>query len=111
MTMMSAVVPSGSLNSGSSTGLSEQQESDRQRLLSSLLNAVKACQTRFGGRSQLATESEPCVAALCASLEAVLWHGLRSKPASAHNSTLRYVSYVGYSTCTVCICVCMDMDA
>jgi sorting nexin-29 len=90
MAMMSAVVPSGSsLNSSGSPGLLEQQESDRQRLLSALLNAVKACQTRFGGRSQLATESEPCVAALCASLEAVLWHGLRPKPASAHNSTLR----------------------
>ncbi|KAF4523436.1 hypothetical protein B566_EDAN010369 [Ephemera danica] len=76
-------VPAKCVNSSGSPPLAEQQESDRQKLLSALLSSVKSCQTRFGGRSQLATESEPCVAALCAALEAVLWHGLRPKPANA----------------------------
>jgi len=87
--MMSAVIPPGSLSSSSCT--LEVQEDERQKLLTSLLKAVKACQTKFGGRSQLATESEPCVAALCTALEAVLLHGLKSRPGTGQASTLRFV--------------------
>lgn len=87
MTMMSAVIPPGSLSSSSAQ---ELQEEERQKLLTTLLNAVKACQTKFGGRSQLATESEPCVATLCNALEAVLLHGLKSRPGNTQASALRY---------------------
>ncbi|CAB3386087.1 Hypothetical predicted protein [Cloeon dipterum] len=91
MTMMSAVIPPGSLPSNNAL-LEQQKEEERQKLLTSLLNAVKACQTRFGGRSQLATESESCVAALCTSLEAVLLHGLKPKPGSGQASALRHMT-------------------
>ncbi|XP_059482637.1 sorting nexin-29 [Neocloeon triangulifer] len=90
MTMMSAVIPPGSLSSNSA--LEQQQEDERQKLLASLLKSVKACQTRFGGRSQLATESEPCVAVLCTALEAVLLHGLKMRPGNGQASTLRHMT-------------------
>jgi sorting nexin-29 len=56
-------------------------------LLSELLEAVKQCQIRFGGRAELATESHPRVAILCNRIEAALCHGLRSKPLVPKNSS------------------------
>ncbi|GIY19299.1 sorting nexin-29 [Caerostris darwini] len=50
---------------------------DRQSLLSKLLDAVKQCQIRFGGRTELATENDSRVVCLCAQFEAVLQHGIR----------------------------------
>lgn len=50
---------------------------ERQALLSKLLDAVKQCQIRFGGRTELATESDSRVVCLCAQFEAVLQHGFR----------------------------------
>ena len=55
---------------------------DRQKLLSNLLNAIKSCQVRFGGKSELATENEKVVSELCYNLEVVLEHGLKHQPGS-----------------------------
>ncbi|PSN44498.1 hypothetical protein C0J52_09063 [Blattella germanica] len=77
--MMSALVP------GAPPDTSRAEE--RQKLLSELLEAVKQCQIRFGGRAELATESHPRVAVLCNRIEAALCHGLRSKPLLSKNSS------------------------
>lgn len=53
---------------------------DSEKLLNQLLECVQNCQRRFGGKTELATEFETCVAALCLTLEAVFSHGLRPKP-------------------------------
>ncbi|KFM73226.1 Sorting nexin-29, partial [Stegodyphus mimosarum] len=50
---------------------------ERQSLLSKLLDAVKQCQIRFGGRTELATENDSRVVCLCTQFEAVLQHGMR----------------------------------
>lgn len=54
-------------------------------LQTELLHSVKLCQTRFGGRTELATELDPHVVDVCNKLEAVLNHGLRSKALSKKN--------------------------
>lgn len=71
---------------------------ERQRLLAELLEAVKQCQIRFGGRSELATESDPHVSVLCKCLEAVFSHGLRSRPAYKNSSTLEQVTGIVANT-------------
>lgn len=59
-------------------------------LQTELLTSVKLCQTRFGGRTELATELDPHVVDVCDKLEAVLSHGLRSKVLPKKNySTLK----------------------
>ncbi|GFX07525.1 sorting nexin-29 [Trichonephila clavipes] len=70
------------LNSGSDDSLTGRHNDDlgvqeRQSLLSKLLDAVKQCQIRFGGRTELATENDSRVVCLCAQFEAVLQHGIR----------------------------------
>lgn len=67
---------------------------ERQRLLNTLLESVKECQARFGGRAELATEADGRVVELCSCLEEVLSHGLRSKPLTASKgaSALRHVT-------------------
>lgn len=65
---------------------------ERQRLLAELLDSVKQCQIRFGGRSELATESDHHVSVLCKNLEAVLSHGLRSRPVYKNSSALEQVT-------------------
>lgn len=55
----------------------EPYQSERQAILSRLLDAVKQCQVRFGGRSELATDSDSRVSCLCAAWESALNHGLR----------------------------------
>ncbi|XP_054611492.1 sorting nexin-29 isoform X2 [Dunckerocampus dactyliophorus] len=54
-----------------------QSDAKRQNLLERVLDAVKQCQIRFGGRKEIATDSDSRVICLCAQLEAVLQHGLR----------------------------------
>ncbi|CAH2306974.1 sorting nexin-29 [Pelobates cultripes] len=49
----------------------------RQCLLERLLDAVKQCQIRFGGRKEIASDSDSRVICLCAQFEAVLQHGLK----------------------------------
>uniref|UniRef100_A0AAY4AWP3 Sorting nexin 29 n=1 Tax=Denticeps clupeoides TaxID=299321 RepID=A0AAY4AWP3_9TELE len=48
-----------------------------QHLLERLLDAVKQCQIRFGGRKEIASDSDSRVICLCAQFEVVLQHGLR----------------------------------
>ncbi|XP_053718042.1 sorting nexin-29 isoform X1 [Synchiropus splendidus] len=55
----------------------QQIDTKRQNLLERLLDAVKQCQIRFGGRKEIATDSDSRVICLCAQFEAVLQHGLR----------------------------------
>ncbi|XP_064415091.1 sorting nexin-29 isoform X1 [Latimeria chalumnae] len=56
---------------------SQQSDSRRQFLLERLLDAVKQCQIRFGGRKEIASDSDSRVICLCAQFEAVLQHGLK----------------------------------
>ncbi|XP_042363564.1 sorting nexin-29 [Plectropomus leopardus] len=58
-------------------GTQQQSDTKRQNLLERLLDAVKQCQIRFGGRKEIATDSDSRVICLCAQFEAVLQHGLR----------------------------------
>ncbi|XP_034717337.1 sorting nexin-29 [Etheostoma cragini] len=55
----------------------QQSDTKRQHLLERLLDAVKQCQIRFGGRKEIATDSDSRVICLCAQFETVLQHGLR----------------------------------
>ncbi|KAL4240888.1 Sorting nexin-29 [Mactra antiquata] len=52
---------------------------ERQSLQTKLLDAVKQCQVRFGGRTELATDSDARVSCLCAAWESVLQHGLKTE--------------------------------
>nr|XP_020136927.1 sorting nexin-29 [Microcebus murinus] len=54
-----------------------QNNDKRQFLLERLLDAVKQCQIRFGGRKEIASDSDSRVTCLCAQFEAVLQHGLK----------------------------------
>lgn len=65
----------------------------RQQLQQGLLSAVKQCQIRFGGRTELATELDQHVTVLCMQFEAVLSHGLRSKfLLKKNNSAIKQVT-------------------
>lgn len=67
---------------------------ESQKLLTQLLECVQRCQKRYGGKTELATEFDNCVASLCLTLEAVFLHGLRSKPLEAQSSSLKQVSEI-----------------
>ncbi|KAM9261669.1 sorting nexin-29 isoform 2-T2 [Cariama cristata] len=56
---------------------SQNNDAKRQFLLERLLDAVKQCQIRFGGRKEIASDSDSRVTCLCAQFESVLQHGLR----------------------------------
>ncbi|XP_075755466.1 sorting nexin-29 isoform X1 [Pelodiscus sinensis] len=56
---------------------SQNHDTKRQFLLERLLDAVKQCQIRFGGRKEIASDSDSRVTCLCAQFEAVLQHGLK----------------------------------
>ncbi|XP_069726442.1 sorting nexin-29 isoform X3 [Phaenicophaeus curvirostris] len=56
---------------------SQSNDTKRQFLLERLLDAVKQCQIRFGGRKEIASDSDSRVTCLCAQFEAVFQHGLR----------------------------------
>ncbi|XP_051959424.1 sorting nexin-29 [Xyrauchen texanus] len=55
----------------------QQNDFKRQNLLERLLDAVKQCQIRFGGRKEIASDSDSRIICLCAQFETVLQHGLR----------------------------------
>ncbi|XP_067407460.1 sorting nexin-29 isoform X2 [Emydura macquarii macquarii] len=55
----------------------QNNDTKRQFLLERLLDAVKQCQIRFGGRKEIASDSDSRVTCLCAQFEAVLQHGLK----------------------------------
>lgn len=62
----------------------------RQQLQDDLLLAVKQCQIRFGGKTELATELDQYVSIICNCLESVLSHGLRPKAIiKKNNSTIK----------------------
>ncbi|XP_045474345.1 sorting nexin-29 isoform X2 [Harmonia axyridis] len=85
--LMSAVIPT------SLTTQNTNKPRDSDILLKQLLECVQNCQKRFGGKTELATEFDSCVIALCLTLESVLTHGLRSKPLeTVQTSTLKQVS-------------------
>jgi sorting nexin-29 len=50
---------------------------ERQNLMERLLDAVKQCQVRFGGKSEVAADSDSRVVCLCQQFEVVLQHGYR----------------------------------
>jgi len=52
---------------------------ERQAILTRLLDAVKQCQVRFGGRSELATDSDSRVSCLCAAWDEKEQGSLRSQ--------------------------------
>lgn len=85
--MMSAMVP------GTHNVMSNEQSChhiiERQKLLEDLLDAAKKCYVRFGGRAELATESDSCVAQLCFILEAIFSHGLRTNCIEKVNLALK----------------------
>jgi sorting nexin-29 len=83
--LMSAVI---------STSLPSQTKPESaDKLLKQLLECVQECQKRYGGKTELATEFDSCVVALCLTLEAVLLHGLRVKPQeNSQASALKQVS-------------------
>ncbi|XP_063844275.1 sorting nexin-29-like [Scylla paramamosain] len=64
----------------------------RQELLSGILSAVQGCQVRFGGRTELATESDERVAFLCTQLEATLSHGLKPRPPNRGLAAIKQVT-------------------
>ncbi|XP_074136689.1 sorting nexin-29 isoform X3 [Sminthopsis crassicaudata] len=55
----------------------QTNDTKRQFLLERLLDAVKQCQIRFGGRKEIASDSDSRVTCLCAQFESVLQHGLK----------------------------------
>ncbi|KAM4697780.1 LOW QUALITY PROTEIN: sorting nexin-29 [Rhinophrynus dorsalis] len=61
---------------GAMSGL-QNNNLKRQYLMERLLDAVKQCQIRFGGRKEIASDSDSRVICLCAQFEAVLQHGLK----------------------------------
>ncbi|XP_053550468.1 sorting nexin-29 [Bombina bombina] len=61
---------------GAMSGL-QNNDLKRQHLMERLLDAVKQCQIRFGGRKEIASDSDSRVICLCAQFEAVLQHGLK----------------------------------
>lgn len=75
------------------TSLPAQTRSENgEKLLKQLLECVQECQKRYGGKTELATEFDNCVVALCLSIEAVLLHGIKKKESQA--STLKQVSEI-----------------
>lgn len=63
----------------------------RQQLLETLLDSVKKCQIRFGGKAELATESNEAVADTCAKFEAALQHGMKETTASLSFAVIKNV--------------------
>ncbi|XP_076165639.1 sorting nexin-29 isoform X3 [Ptiloglossa arizonensis] len=88
--MMSAIMP------GTHNVLDANQTCDhaaeRHKLLEDLLAAAKKCHVRFGGRTELATESDISVTHLCHVFESIFSHGLRTNCIEKINSALRHVS-------------------
>nr|XP_022316241.1 sorting nexin-29-like [Crassostrea virginica] len=55
--------------------------SEKQAILTRLLDAVKQCQVRFGGRTELAADADSRVSCLCAAWEVALQHGMKQNRA------------------------------
>lgn len=88
---MSAIVP-GTHNINDSSNNVVDHTAERVRLQENLLAAAKQCHARFGGKTELATESDACVKQLCSIFEEILSHGLKSQHSNEKfNSALRFV--------------------
>ncbi|KAH0561707.1 hypothetical protein KQX54_018916 [Cotesia glomerata] len=87
--MMSVIVPG---SQSTEATIEANNPVDRFKLQEDLLSAAKACHVRFGGRMELATETDQCVYKLCYAFESIFRHGLRSKSVDKLNSALRHVS-------------------
>ncbi|CAH1154253.1 unnamed protein product [Phaedon cochleariae] len=89
---------------GTPSAQKESAVNDGDKLLKQLLECVQKCQKQYGGKTELATEFDSCVAGLCITLEAVLSYGLRTKPSSAgdpNSSTLKQVSDIVVNTLSI----------
>ena len=86
--MMSAIVP-GTHNFNDSNHTVDH-DIDRQKLQQDLLTAAKQCHIRFGGKAELATESDSCVTQLCYAFEQIFNHGLKTNRNEKLNLSLRY---------------------
>ncbi|XP_076063088.1 sorting nexin-29-like isoform X2 [Oratosquilla oratoria] len=73
------------------TAVPDTGGAEREELLSGLLAAVQSCQIRYGGRTELATESDSRVAGLCKCLEDALSHGLKPRTSSKGLAAIRQV--------------------
>lgn len=88
---MSAIVPG--THSVSESNHVVDHSAERAKLQENLLAAAKQCHARFGGKTELATESDACVKQLCGILEDILSHGLKVQHGTEKfNSALRYLS-------------------
>lgn len=65
------------------SGQQQNAETERQHLLDRLLDAVKQCQVRFGGKSELATDGDSRVVCLLTQFEAIFQHGFKKTRVSA----------------------------
>ncbi|XP_076645257.1 sorting nexin-29 isoform X3 [Halictus rubicundus] len=88
--MMSAIVPG--THNVIDANHTYDHAIERQKLLEDLLATAKKCHVRFGGRTELATESDICVKQLCQIFESIFSHGLRVNYIEKLNSALRHVS-------------------
>lgn len=91
--LMSAIIP---------ISTTVPKPEDASKALNQLLECVQTCQKRFGGKTELATEFDNCVAALCLSLESIFLHGIRTKPYdSQQTSTFKQVSDIVTSSLSI----------
>ncbi|KZC06601.1 Sorting nexin-29, partial [Dufourea novaeangliae] len=88
--MMSAIMPG--MHNANDANQTYDHTAERQKLLEDVLAAAKKCHVRFGGRTELATESDICVTQLCHIFESIFSHGLRTNCIEKINSALRHVS-------------------
>jgi len=56
---------------------------EKKQLLSRLLLSVKSCQSRFGSRTELATEDDKLISQLCSAFEDVFLHRIKRPPSQA----------------------------
>jgi len=73
---------------------SDNHSAYKKTLLARLLDGVKGCQSRFGTRSELATEDEGAVARLCAAYEDVFSHGVKKTGQQSSSKTAFWVPAV-----------------
>ncbi|XP_062507868.1 sorting nexin-29-like isoform X2 [Corticium candelabrum] len=71
---------------------SQAYVSERQNLLERLLDSVKQCQVRFGGKSEIAPDSDARVVCLCQQFEAVLQYGMKKSRRIAASAILTKVT-------------------
>ncbi|CAD5123740.1 DgyrCDS12058 [Dimorphilus gyrociliatus] len=84
---MCAVMLTSFMNDeGTKTVLNDEKSKDS--LLETLLTSIKQCQTRFGGKAELATESNKEVNHLCCVWESIFLHGLKRNAQTTKFSSL-----------------------